>query len=441
MNIIESIQDGITILRLEGRFDAFEAKSFMDTIRSKSSDLPMSIVLDMSVVNYLSSGGLRAILTLYKSQRERGMAFALACLQPYCGQVLRIAGFADTLNVFETQQDAVAHCRNLMHDKIMAEQWDNLSTYDIEHGRVRIIPGSDQPGAIEVMGHVNDVLFSRITPAHLCSKRFSETEFSIGLGGLGDRVKDYIGIMGEMITIGGTMVWLPTDGHDTPDYLIPRADHGEVTLRTGFNVSVAGGFNKFFHYKSADAEGITIGELYRNLFNYARQFHPEFKGALALAIRAQMPAVFGAGIKHSPIAENAPGDGGMITAPQHFTEWFESDSAPRHENVTGLIVGMGIDLTGTLSHYDEKQLGAVFYINPAQKQSQKQMLHNHVVLFNRQPFTDHPVNLDWEIRRVVDDGDFIDMRHLLDNSRLNEALVGVNFVQQFRPDPHGRQGM
>jgi len=89
-------------------------------------------------------------------------------------------------------------------------------------GTARIIPCMDGRGSLKVMGDVRDVLYSRITPAHIASKPFSQTEYSIGLGALGDKPEDYLPLLGEMMTIGGNMVWLPADGHDSPDYLLPK---------------------------------------------------------------------------------------------------------------------------------------------------------------------------------------------------------------------------
>ena len=45
------------------------------------------------------------------------------------------------------------------------------------------------------------------------------------------------------MTIGGTMVWLPTDGNDTPDFLSPKKDTGEIVIYTGVNAALEGEFN------------------------------------------------------------------------------------------------------------------------------------------------------------------------------------------------------
>lgn len=39
---------------------------------------------------------------------------------------------------------------------------------------------------------------------------------------------------------------------------------------------------------------------------------------------------------------------------------------------------------------------------------------------------------------MVGEGDVIDMRHLLDNSTVTRALLGISYVQEFRRDPAGR---
>jgi hypothetical protein len=244
-----------------------------------------------------------------------------------------------------------------------------------------------------------------------------------------------------MITVGGTMVWLPTDGHDTPDFLIPQKDTGQITLRTAFNVVIAGGFNELMWFESRAAEGTSIDTLYRALFDLARQRRPDYRGVIGLAMRAQMGAVWGAGIKRSPIQEHAPTNHEMITHSSNVGQWFDFDATPRHEGATALICGVGADLTSDLSTYEQEEMNAVFYLNPGQVQNTRELLHNHGVLFSPLPFPEQPASLEAEIKRVVDEGDFIDMRHLLDRSCIRQALIGVSYIQSFRRDPRGSRGV
>jgi anti-anti-sigma factor len=432
--------DGVILVIVQGRLDAHGTKELDQQLHSLLQPADLCLVLDTAGVDYLSSAGLRTLLTVQKKLDQRGGNLAISGMQAYCRKVLDLAGFSRTFPLFDQQAEAIAFCRRILRERQFTEHWDALETIDLDCGQLRIIPGGTLPGAVEVLGDVRDVLHSRITPAHLCSKQFSETEFSIGLGGLGDRVDDYFPIMGEMMTIGGTMVWLPTDGNDTPDFLIPKADTGQVTLRTAFNGVIAGGFNEYLLFESRGADGTSVDTLYRALFRLAKQRRADYRGVLGIAMRAQMATLLGAGIKRSPIKDYAPANGEMINHPSNAAAWFASDSVPRHRDVTALICGIGADLTVDLGHYEQEELNSVFYLNPAATQSHSELLHNHAVVFSKLPWTEHPVNLEAEITQVVDQGDFLDMRHLLDRSTVQRAFFGINYIQSFRKDPRGYRG-
>lgn len=424
-------------IALQGRMDAYACVEAQKILDSALAPAAAGAVADMSGVDYLSSAGLRLLLALSRKLQQRGGVLAVAGARDYCRKVMDLAGFANTFSMFADPAAARLFCDQVLRESETLARWDRLEVLDLASGRARVLPGSAAPGAVEILGDVKDVLYSRVTPAHLCSKRFSETEYSIGLGGLGELLEDYFPLMGEMITIGGTMVWLPTDGHDTPDFLIPKSDQGQVTLRTGFNVTLAGGFNELMMYESRDPAGVTVDRLYRDLFDSARRRRPDFKGVLALGLRAQLGAVYGSGIKKSPIREFAPANGEMVTHPSNVKDWFDFDAVPRHTGVTALVCGVGADLTADLSAYDQEQLNRVFYLNPANTGGKNGMLHNHAVVFREQPLADRAASLEREIGAVVDNGEFLDMRHLLDRSTVTRAFLGVSYIQAFRPDPHG----
>lgn len=437
MPITAAIHDRRLDLVFQGRLDAFASQETQQAIEAVLTPEVLCAVADLSSVDYISSAGLRLLLVLYKKLEKQGGALALAGARDYCRNVIDVAGFTGTFHMFNTAAEAAAYCEQIIREKNSLEQWEDLECLSLPTGWYRILPGRAEPGAVEILGDVKDVLYSRITPAQLHSIRFSETEYSIGLGGLGERLEDYYPLMGEMITIGGTMVWLPTDQHDTPDFLIPKSDKGQVTLRTGFNTSLAGGFNELMMFESQAPAGAPINRVYRDLFDAARRRRPDFKGVLALVLRAQMGAVFGSGIKKSPIKEFAPANGEMVTHPSNVKDWFDFDATPRHTQVTALICGIGVDLTADLAGYDPAQFSRVFYLNPANPGDKNEMLHNHAVIFNEQPLADRAVDLEREIGAVVENGEFIDMRHLLDNSTITRAFLGVSYIQDFRSDCRG----
>jgi anti-anti-sigma factor len=430
------------VLSPAARLDGRGAEALTQALAVSVTPEVRHVILDMTGVAYLSSAALRVFVSAYKERKAAGGSLVLAAVPEYAHSVLEIAGFVGMLPLAASVADALGGFASTAPQATSAAAAapahtapadSRVETVITEKGALFIQRGHDGPGFIEVAGDINDVLAARITPAQVFSKQFSHKAYSIGLGGLGAQLDDYFTLMGEMITIGGTMVWLPCDGSGQPDFLIPKNDSGQVLMRTGFNASLAGEFHDYVSFTSAKPEGVTMAELYRLLFEQAKQRRPEFKGALGFAMRAEMPAVFGAGVVKAPVEPNKPANGKFITDPSNFPEWFEFDKEPRHRDVTGLVAGCGIDLTCDLSGFTQEYLQKTFYYNPANKGAADLTLHNHVVAFNPQPMADG-FDLEGGIAAVVDKGEFLDMRHMLDASTVSRAIIGLIYVSDFRPD-------
>ncbi|BAF60457.1 hypothetical protein PTH_2276 [Pelotomaculum thermopropionicum SI] len=434
MKVMANRNGKLLILTLEGRADAFAAKDLQNSVEQQLTPEISAVVFDLKGVSYISSAVLRIIMSVSKRMRRDEGSVALCRAGRFCRDVMDTAGFLSILPLFDTLEQAVAHGLKSIREKELLQNWEQLAKIDLSCGRATVIPVSAEKGEALVTGDIKDVLYARVNKERLFSKTFSEAEYSIGLGALGDAVDDYYTVMGEMMTIGGTMVWLPTDGNDTPDFLIPKADTGKVRVRTGFNVSLNGVFNELFYFVSENPRGVSLGEIYSGLFRLASVRRPDYKGAVGLAACALMPAVFGSGILKSPVSEFAPANGKMITDGENVEQWLESDKEPRHTGVTGLICGVGVSLEADLSVFDQDILNRIFYLHPANTGGKSQMLHNHGVFFSPQPFPGKAVNLEKQIDLVVEQGDFIDMRHLLDASTIERGLIGVSYLQELRQD-------
>lgn len=412
---------GVSVIKLEGRLDAHGANEVDPALPVGRAG--ETVVLDLAGVNYLSSAGVRVFVALHKRLHAAGGRMFLATVQPYCREVLRISGLEQVFAIFETREAALAEARG------GAEKLSHVC------GSFAFHAGSSESGAIEVLGNIEDVLASRITEDQVVPRKFSAMEYSLGLGALGPDAASVMPYIGEMMTIGGTMVWLPTDGNDTPDFLVPHQDSDAVVIRTGFNASIAGDFNEYVEFEASSPEGATLAEIYNALFDFAKNRRPDYRGAIALAMRAEVAGVLGCGVVKSPVAAHAPANGKWITDPSNYPSWFEVDETPRHRNVTGLICGIGLDLEADLSVFDQKHLSATFYINPGNQGGEtREKLHNHGVFFEPLAANKNPSSLEAEIQSVVEDGTFVDMRHLFDRTTIKQALIGVVYAQEFRPE-------
>jgi len=418
-------QNGVRIAALAGRLDGFGAKEAEKMVAGKTVDGPL--VIDCTELSYLSSAGVRFLLGVQKAAAASGSALVLSGLQPFCASVLEMSGLSGMIPVYATVADAV-HALRGGSAAVEGERRETAAGAFVFH-----TVGSTA-GTIDILGDIANVIECAITPELVAGKPFFETEYSLGLGALGGAPEDYLPVMGEAMMAAGTMVWLPTDGNDTPDYMIPRKASTSVVLRTGFNASLRGGFNEFIEFTAVPGRPASVREIYRALFDLAKERRPDYRGVLGLAMRAEIHEAFGAGITRSPLFSNRPANGKMITDATNYDEWFESDKTPRHQGSTALICGAGEDLTADLSQIDQERLRRMFYINPANKASHNEVLHNHAVFFRNAPAPGGTRDMDVEMRRVVEEGEFVDMRHLLDQTTVKSAWIAVSYVQEVRED-------
>lgn len=98
---------GVSVLAPVGRLDATRAPELERLLRQPVDLGQRYLVVDLSQVTYLSSGGLRVLLVIAKELRERGGQIVLCCAQPNVARVLRITGFSEIFPSFETREAAL----------------------------------------------------------------------------------------------------------------------------------------------------------------------------------------------------------------------------------------------------------------------------------------------------------------------------------------------
>jgi hypothetical protein len=277
-------------------------------------------------------------------------------------------------------------------------------------------------------------MHATLEPDDIRQRHFSEAEYSIGLGALGGSLEDCLPLLGEMMTSGGTMVWLPTDGNDTPDFFIPQKDTGEVVIHTGLNLALNGEFNDIMLVgNAAGSTPITMSELYEAIFDIARERKTANSSLVSVAMISDLDVLFSSGVKISPIKQYAPANNGLITDPENIAQWMDINVEPKSRGRTMISFGLGLDLTADLSHLSKPALDNAFYMHPANVGSKKMLLHNHGVVFERMNWQ-NVFNLDSEIRRIARQGEFVDMRHLLDTTRITRAIAGVSYISKITPE-------
>lgn len=426
MDITAERTHNALIIIPKGRLDTFGASKMDEALKKFIKKDDIHVIIEMNDVQYLSSVGIRVLLATFRMLKKRGGELYLSDINPYPLEVLEMAGFDEIFSIHDTKEKAI----ELINPEISGNyqiNWKDMPEYVENHIKLTVFENSKENNLLEVVGDISKVLYSTLEEKDIYTRFFRNTEYSIGLGALGGSFEDYISILGEMITICGTMIWLPTDGNDTPDFLTPKIDTGMVTIHTGFNVALEGDFNEVMIAESKNSNDFTISDLYGAIFKYARHKKDNFNGVVSITLYADISEFFSSGIKISPLKKFRPQNHEMITDECNMDEWMDVNNEPKYKGETMVSFGVGMDLTGDISDLEESALNALFYLHPANVGEKEMILHNHAVVFKHIPF-EKISDLDKKIRNIVNDGEFIDMRHLLDNTRMKRAVLGVSYI-------------
>ena len=100
-------QGEITIVSIVERFDANVAKDVEQEFKNILGSGVNKLVCDFSGTDYISSAGLRVILSIAKALEKSGGKVALCSLKPYVKEVFDMAGFSQILKIFATQEEAL----------------------------------------------------------------------------------------------------------------------------------------------------------------------------------------------------------------------------------------------------------------------------------------------------------------------------------------------
>ncbi|HVP95965.1 STAS domain-containing protein [Methanoregula sp.] len=423
-------KEGVLIFFINGRLDAFGAQQLDEWIKGALHDDDKELILDLSGSTYLSSGGLRTFNILKKEMKRRNGRFALAAVGEYPKKVLDMAGFSTIIEMFPTVDAAVEDMKKKRKNPTL---FNEIFYKKIEEEGISLTiePGwMTSPPALRVTGDMAKVLNARLTEADIKTKKFSEITYSLGLGALGADKKEAMPLLGEMITLYGSMVWLPTDGNNTPDFLTPLDTESDVPVYTGYNVTLDGPFNEYLTLSTGDAKSVSIADIYRMIFSGAKSRVKSYKGIVAVAIWGVLEGLSSSGIKKAPVAGSGLPAGSSIMDPANQSQWMASDTGMSYKGDTLVSFGFGIDLTGDLSGFPKEDLDALYSTNPASRGTSKVMaLHNHGVVFRGVPY-DASLDLNSQVKKIVNDATFVDMRHLLDSTRLRRAKIGVAYIQE-----------
>jgi serine/threonine-protein kinase RsbW len=119
-NVAERSENQVTVIDVSEKVKVFVLSGRIDTAASRELEHSFAqhlnsgqrhFVLDMAAVEYISSAGLKMLVSVWKRTRDDKGDLVLAGLQPAMREVLRLLGFDLVFTIFDSADEAAARYR------------------------------------------------------------------------------------------------------------------------------------------------------------------------------------------------------------------------------------------------------------------------------------------------------------------------------------------
>jgi len=102
--ITTSLERGWQIITVKGQVDSKSVNELRDYLdKEYTSAQPLG--LELTDVPFLSSAGLRTLLTVYRQTQSSGVSLALIGLRPEIADTMQVTGFYQYFTVYESLVD------------------------------------------------------------------------------------------------------------------------------------------------------------------------------------------------------------------------------------------------------------------------------------------------------------------------------------------------
>lgn len=108
LQITAQHRDGATVALLAGRLDADQVPILERWFDEQADGYDAPVVLDLSGLGYISSSGLRLLLSMAKQLKQHQRRFLICGLFGMVREVFMVSGFLESLDVHHAVDDALA---------------------------------------------------------------------------------------------------------------------------------------------------------------------------------------------------------------------------------------------------------------------------------------------------------------------------------------------
>lgn len=318
---IESNRSGdIHTMHLFGLLDAAGGAELDAAVQELIRSGASQIVMDMSGLNFISSAGLRVLITTYNQMKKLNGRFSIAQPPKDVAHVLKMTGILDMLLVKDVPVVPPTSKGEPYEDELLRGMVYALGTGELTGrliGRPQLLPqcgfGEDDCRRVEV----------------------GRSVFGLGLGALGNQFTDCRSRFGEFLSVQGMTICQPGDGTRIPDYLLPSG--GLVpNIQLLYGLETQGQFSHFLRFERADhCESIRL----QNVVDRILTSNPRSSPLVGFVMLAECCGLIGAALRESPANARLAAGETLFSFPG-IRRRVALSADPVHQETTVVVAGL-----------------------------------------------------------------------------------------------------
>ena len=393
-----------TRLKVKGRLDGYWADHLARALEEEIHRGSHHLLLDLSEVVFLSSAGIRILVSYYKQLKEIKGSLLVSEASEQVKKVLEISRLTGILLAIESTAAAVAA------PAVPAVPSPSLHM-EMHGAAVDVFPRT--LGAklkYRLLGDPGLLRGCRFRHEQCRTLQFSESTFGLGLGALGESFEECRGRFGEFLAVGGAIAYFPTDGTNVPDYLI-AAGTSLPDVQVCYGLACRDPFARMARFEAKNEVGaVTLTQLVEAALEIAEAQQ------IGLVMVAESAGLIGAALRRPPTVEAAK------DAPFEFPqvrEWLSFTAEPAYTRSLALVVGVA-------TRGDAGALAPM--LRPLSSAAQLRG-HFHAAAFSYRPLQKGDIELNKTVKSLFETQTLQGLLHLLSDDR---AIAGAGQSQFVR---------
>ena len=107
MEITQKEENGIVSIVIKGRLDADSSPEAEKVVKDALGEQTDRILFDLGELEYLSSAGLRVLLSAAKEMRRREGKIVLCSLNEFVKEIFEVSGFQSLIPITDTVESGI----------------------------------------------------------------------------------------------------------------------------------------------------------------------------------------------------------------------------------------------------------------------------------------------------------------------------------------------